>query len=1007
MKIPLLLIATLFSISAASQTQKVALKTSPRSEKIINSNWTFNYFPSDAASKGYEITGFDDSRWTAISLPHTWNTYETTGELHPFIMKLHEDDNLYWRNGWGWYRKHFTVTKDITGQKVFIEFEGVQKYCKVWINGSYLGDHAGGYGSFDFDITPYIKKGGDNVIAVAVSNKINDQLNIPPMLPSAFNVYGGIYRNVTIVLKNNLHIPMQGSASHEGGTFITTPGFAGGSGIVRIQTWVKNDNLQQTDVTLQSTILDAAGKTVQVIRSVAGIKPGQVYRFDQSSKTIKNPALWSPGKPVLYTVYSEVLAGALVTDTYTSSFGFRWFRWNEKEKMLYVNNIRTELRGVFRHQDYPWLGDALPGWITENDLKDISGNIGFNFLRTSFYPSDKSVYEYADLNGIIVEEGIPVTGNQDFSMTAVDQQIKEMIRRDRNHPSILFWRNGINTSFSVDRKLILAEDTSRIIAIRSESSLHTDVDKSISGFVYAPADQLNTEEGIFQENLVKSIAKSGIFSQPNQASWLYNAHGSPEEDATGILQNADESAISDIYRFPVYAYYLLKAIYSDEPVLFILPHFWTEQHLGEKHDVAIITNCEKVELKVNGIVKGTNTLSKDNNCITVFNNIETIKGRIDVAGTWKGKSVNSKIEMPSSPAKIVLSTEWQKINADRSSLAIVRAQMVDSKGNNVSAGNILKWNVTGPAMLAGPDVYVSEAGMHELAEGTGYINTPVANIIRSTGEPGKITVIVSAAGIASGSLEITAENAPVDNSVFSEPPLRNEGRRSPDRAIISGSLDEIPAEIRSVNENISLQVSANPGYRKAVAAYIFKNNPAIDTTTVEFSTLSGVLAYYLANNNGQITSWDYNFNINNYNKSKLIAGYVLATKLPQQYKDALRTYYSELVIQNGKAVNAGDEMNWLNWIPSGGTVVIYNAGEKIAAPKGVLVTDKSELTDLITLVHPNFQSFSQDGKLRAVEFISKMNPLLIREIPYGGETPVLKARKGKPVLIPLYKFIAE
>ena len=146
------------------------------------------------------------------------------------------------------------LIRSYTGRKVFIEFEGVQKYCKVWINGKYLGDHKGGYGSFDFDITQYIKPGDDNVIAVAVNNRQNDQFKIPPMAAGNFNVYGGIYRDVTIVLKNNLYIPMQGSASHEGGTFVTTPVVIRKQGVVRVQTWVKNDNPAKKSCTLQTTI---------------------------------------------------------------------------------------------------------------------------------------------------------------------------------------------------------------------------------------------------------------------------------------------------------------------------------------------------------------------------------------------------------------------------------------------------------------------------------------------------------------------------------------------------------------------------------------------------------------------------------------------------------------------------------------------------------------------------------------------------------------------------------
>ena len=200
--ITLLLSAFICFSVLTGQKKPVETAKNQRIEKIINSHWTFNYFPNESADKGYESPGFDDSRWPAVSLPHTWSTYETTGELHPFIRNASEGDNPFWWTGWGWYRKHFSINSGNEGRKVFIEFEGVQKYCKVWINGKYLGDHKGGYGSFDFDITPYIKPGGDNVIAVAVNNNRKDQFKIPPMAAGNFNVYGGIYRDVTVVLKN-------------------------------------------------------------------------------------------------------------------------------------------------------------------------------------------------------------------------------------------------------------------------------------------------------------------------------------------------------------------------------------------------------------------------------------------------------------------------------------------------------------------------------------------------------------------------------------------------------------------------------------------------------------------------------------------------------------------------------------------------------------------------------------------------------------------------------------
>ncbi|MDQ1296770.1 MAG: beta-galactosidase, partial [Bacteroidota bacterium] len=485
--VTIFLSAVLFISVSYGLKKHAGPRKSIRIEKIINSQWTFNYFPDENAEKGYESQGYNDTKWPAISIPHTWSTYETTGDIHPFIRDAAESDNTYWWTGWGWYRKHFIINESSQGQKIFLEFEGVQKYCKVWINGKYLGDHKGGYGSFDLDLTGYVAPGKDNVIAVAVNNRQKDQYQIPPMAAGNFNVYGGIYRDVKIVIKDKLYIPMQGSATHEGGTFVTTPRVSEKEGIVRVQTWVKNDYQQPKSCLLNTYIMDASGKVIQVVKSKFIINPNQLYKFDQTSKPVKNPHLWAADDPYLYKVYSEVIDGTRVTDSYTSPLGFRWFRWDYTENFLYVNGKKMIIHGGNRHQEYPWLGDAIPKWITLMDYNDMTENLNYNFMRTAHYPNDKYVYELADKFGIVIDEESPSIKNQTFSVDVQAQQMKEMIRRDRNHPSIMFWSMGNETNHAVDSKFAIAEDTTRILTARRV------LDGSAGAFVTHTDDNLTIE----------------------------------------------------------------------------------------------------------------------------------------------------------------------------------------------------------------------------------------------------------------------------------------------------------------------------------------------------------------------------------------------------------------------------------------------------------------------------------------------------------------------------------
>ncbi len=1034
----LLLVFFLTSCIASLNAQKTpsGYVKNPRQEKIINSNWTFYYFSDENANDGYQSPGFDDSGWPAVSLPHTWSTFETTGEIHPFIKSPSEIDNPYWWNGWGWYRKHFTISPGHSGQKIFLEFEGVQKYCKVWINDKYLGDHKGGYGSFDFDISSYITEGKDNVLAVAVSNKQNDQFRIPPMAAGNFDVYGGIYRDVTIVIKDKLYIPMQGSASHEGGTFVTTPSVTEKEGIVRVQTWIRNDNKEPKECALSTTILDATGKTIQTIKSKNTVHSGQLLKFDQTFKPVKSPHLWSNESPYIYKVYSEVMDGSKVTDCYSSPLGFRWFRWDYKENFLWVNGKKMIIHGGNRHQEYPWLGDAIPKWITLMDFTDIAENLNYNFMRTAHYPNDKYVYELTDKFGIVIDEESPSIKNQDFSPEVQKQQMTEMIRRDRNHPSIMLWSMGNETNRAVDSKYAVAEDTTRILTARRvlDGSAgayvhHTDdnlsienllrctirgwYNKDVKDFEPSDAQQCGTEE--HQQNM---LLASGRFGTGNLCTWIYEDHGADREYLNSPLLHVNPKGYVDVYRVPKYAYYFWQATYSQKPMVFIQPHYWRSQYLGQKKDIVVNSNCEKIELKVNGVSKGTLIPDQSNFHCVIFKDVNIESGTLSAVATKAGKTITTQVVMAGEPAKILLKGSVQKLDADRGSVAIITADIVDSKGNHVyGATNPVKWSVSGPATFVGPTVYESDIDKHHELEGVWYIDMPVSNVIRSTGKPGKIHVSVSTTGLASGSLDIDALEIKPDNSIIIEPVLRDEGRNRVAKAgFMLERLEEIPAEIKSIYEEPKLSASDKKGYAKAIKDYILKNNQTIDTSTVEFRTLISLFASQLLNNNGRLIADDYNFNVGHYNNCRLISGYIGALKLPQLFKDGLKKYYADAVITKGMEKNAGDEMNWMNWIPSGGSVVISQDGVLPAWPKGTIITNKTNLTELITLVYPVFMNYDADAKERALTFTSKMNPYInvnaVSEQSREGDkekktTITYTAQKGKPILIPLIKFISQ
>jgi len=1037
MKIITILFSTLlfFSVSFA-QMKPAENQKSHRIEKIINSQWTFNYFPGTSANKGYEAPGFDDSKWPAVSIPHTWSTYETTGELHPFIRNPSETDNPYWWMGWGWYRKHFSINMEYSDRKVFIEFEGVQKYCKVWLNGKYLGDHKGGYGTFDFDITEYVKPGEDNVLAVAVNNRQKDEFRIPPMAAANFDVYGGIYRDVRLVLKDKLFIPMQGSANHEGGTFVTTPLISEKEGIVRVQTWVKNDNLQKKTCTLETSIADATDKVIQVIKSEAVINPGQLYKFDQTSKPVENPHLWSNVDPYLYRVYTKVVEGKTVADIYSSPLGFRWFRWDYKENFLYVNGEKMVIHGGDRHEEYPWLGDAIPKWITVMDYKDMAENLNYNFVKTAHYPNDKLVYELADELGIAIDEESPSINNQEFSVDVQEQQMKEMIRRDRNHPSIMFWSMGNETNHPVDSKFAMAEDSTRILtacripdgsagAFIKHSDENLAVEDlfrcTIRGWInqdvkdLKPTDRQQSETEEHQLNTNKA---SGVSKTENLCNWLYEDHGADREYLNAPLQHVDPSGTVDVYRIPKYIYYFWQANYGKNLMAFIQPSYWRSQYLELKEDITINSNCDKVELMVNGISKGFQSPDQSNFHRVTFKNVLIEDGIISAIATKNDKTIKTELVMAGDPAKIVVTGSQDKIKADRGSVVIITADIVDSRGIHVQgANNTIKWTLSGPATMVGPSIYESDINKHHEMDGVWYMEMPVSNVIRPTGKPGKISLSVSASGLTSGTFEIEAEEMESDSSVIVEPVLQDEGRIGVAKILLNvNRLEEVPREIKMNYDELNLGSSDKSGYVRMIRDYILKNNPSLDSATIEFKTLNDLFGTQLLNSGGHLKANDYNFNVDHYNNCRLISGYINSTKLPPLFKDGLKKYYSDAIIRNGSEKNAGEEMNWLNWIPSGGNVVIVQNEKTNTNMKGAIFTKNSGLAEIITAVYPQFVNFSQEAKERALTFISKVNPYVhaasisdqSREGDNLKQTNIsYTAEKGQPILIPLLKFISE
>ena len=939
------------NLESANWTTLAHQSLAPRLVQNLNSDWTFNYFPAEKLDLALLAPTAEDRKWPIIALPHTWHTFETTRQMHPFIATPSEHISNYWWHGWGIYRKEFTLdSKIVSGRRVFVEFDGVMKYCRVWLNGVEIGDHKGGYSSFYFDMTPHLKE-GSNSLCIAVSARRDDEFKIPPMNAGNFDVYGGIYRDVRLVVKSAVHIPFQGSSKHEGGTFVTTPEVSLQQATVRVRTWVKNESTIPQTVVLRTLVLDPAARQVAQDEVRAELAPGALHAFDQPKIAVSNPQLWSIESPQLYSVQSEVRVGDVVQDRLVSPLGLRWFEWNKVENRGYLNGMPLHIHGTNRHQEFPWLGDAVPKWIHVRDMAEIRFGQGHNFLRTAHYPNDSLVYDLADRYGILICEEVPNIKDIKFDDAMQKQQVIEMVRRDRNHPSIVMWSMGNETSDPADSAWAHAEDDTRLIHLRRSNAkkggtfvthTHEDMDmenllrctirgwthRDVANFQPANGQQAGTEDWQCAQALVQDGSQRGRIDMPNGVMWIYADHGADRQKYLNCpLLNVNPKGWTDLYRIPKYMYFLWQANYLPEPMVFVQPHFWQTQYIGKSHNFVVHSNCDSVELFVNGRSIGVQACTAENFRTVTFAAVLVERGELRVVGKKGEKSVTRVVQMAGEPARLTLSASQAELKAGRDSIAVLNVDALDDKG--VPAPEFrrdLKWKVSGPATLLTPETYTSDLKKNLSTTGCFYIVAPVCALVRSTGEAGQIIVTVSADGVASASVKITTKLPPAQSGLFaSSAPLTLDNREAiPTIPVIvvapgigkrKGGAAHAPAVLKTVAEDVVMPGGKDVAFYKAEVQKWFSQNDPDIVKRSSFGELASVFVDHLAANKGLMVADDFNHRAEQFNAACTLDEAVAARHLPKAYALALTHYFAHRLIRIGESLQIDEEEKWISALP--------------------------------------------------------------------------------------------
>ena len=423
-----LLLLTFFSHC----TKKVTLKE----RKIENfcENWKFHLGDiKDAVS--YE---FDDSDWRALNLPHDWSIEGSFSNEHPATP-----GGGALPGGIGWYRKTFTLPETEKDKLIFINFDGIYENSEVWINGHYLGKRPYGYSSFRYELTPHLNYGEkENTVAVKVDN--SHQPN------SRWYSGSGIYRNVWLVSTNNIFVD-------HWGTFITTPQMHEKSAEINIKTDIRKKLEQKQQITLKTTIYNATGRHVASITSSGITLEDSVTSIEQKT-LVKNPNLWSIENPYLYKAISQIEHEGEILDDYQTTFGIRYFNF-DSEKGFSLNGKHVKIKGVCNHHDLGCLGAAVNTRALERQL-EILKEMGCNGIRTSHNPPAPELLDLCDQMGFIVmdeafdvwEKAKPEFDYHLFFKEWHKRDLEDLIRRDRNHPSVFIWSIGNEVLEQWDKK---------------------------------------------------------------------------------------------------------------------------------------------------------------------------------------------------------------------------------------------------------------------------------------------------------------------------------------------------------------------------------------------------------------------------------------------------------------------------------------------------------------------------------------------------------------------------
>jgi beta-galactosidase len=688
---------------------------------------TFSYLAKAGYGDGAAAQKFDDRAWKTIQVPHDWcvalpfDSKGTNSHGSKAIGKNFPENSI------GWYRNSFIIPASDQGRRITIDFDGVFRNSNVWINGFWVGNEPSGYNSFSYDISDYLNYGGENVIAVRVDAMMEE---------GWFYEGAGIYRHVWLNKTDPLHVSRYG-------TFVAVklPDDLKSANI-QIETVLCNESLENSILEIEEQIINPEGKIVssQILKNIGADKKSRKTILSQHK--VLAPLVWSMETPSLYRLKTLVRSKGKVVDEYETSFGIRSVRF-DPNKGFFLNGKSVKIVGTNNHQDHAGVGAAIPDALQEYRIKVMKA-MGSNAIRTSHNPPTPEFLDACDRLGMLVmdEHRLMGTNPEHF------RQLENLMRRDRNHPSVFIWSLGNEEWYiegdargarlaGVMQDFAKGLDSTRAFTIACSGGWDTGIGMvtEVMGYNYLKhgnvdehhkkfpwQSSIGTEEsntigtrGIYTTDAANChLAPSNIYDDGAEGGWKvyasrpflsglfywtgFDYRGEPTP--YGWPAVVSQFGIVDQCGYPKDIFYYFKSWWTKEPMIHLYPHWNLKGQEGKEVNVRVYSNCEEIELFLNKKSLGKKTMPVNGHLEW---NVLYQQGSLLAKGYNKGKEATTfEVSTTGKPTTLQLTADKTTMLENRQDVSVITVKINDEKGRMVpDACNALSFKISGPGKIIG------------------------------------------------------------------------------------------------------------------------------------------------------------------------------------------------------------------------------------------------------------------------------------------------------------------